>query len=248
MGLAKGFVDVNRWLSQCVLKRFHHLASGGDYKGAVLKELKDFIAKKRRCRVLEAGGIDRPLLKNSPDITYTGLDIEYRERCREIYDNFIIQSIEDRLPGKYDLICSFTLLEHVRDNTRAIGTIYDALEPGGMMVHYVPSGLHPYSLLIRLVGPKLSLALLRRLHPDVIGQSGYPAYFDQCTVGAMDRLCRMTGFTDVRFSCYYRANFYFEVFFPAFLAVTLWEEFCRLLGLKMFCSGFVITGKKGAKE
>ena len=245
MGLVKGFVNVNRWLSQYVLRRFHRLASGGDYKGAVLKELKDFIGTRKHCHVLEAGGIDRPLLKKSPVITYTGLDIEYREQCREIYDNFIIQSIEDRLPGKYDVICSFTLLEHVRDNTRTIRTIHDALEREGMMIHYVPGGLHPYSLLIRLLGPRLSVALLTKFHPDVIGQSGYPAYFDHCTVGAMDRLCRRAGFTDVAFSCYYRANFYFEVFFPAFMTVTLWEDFCRLLNLKTFCSGFVITAKKG---
>jgi SAM-dependent methyltransferase len=214
----------------------------------MLRELEHFIDTHEPCRVLEAGGIDRPLLKKSSAFNYTGLDIEYREKCRQIYDDFIVQSIETPLPGSYNLICSFTLLEHVRNNRRAFNTMYDALVQGGMMVHYVPGGWHPYALVIRLLGPRLSIKILSRLHPEVIGQSGYPAYFDHCTVGKMEQLCRETGFKNITFSCYYRANFYFEVFFPAFLFVTLWEDFCRLLGLKTFCSGFIVTARKGSVQ
>lgn len=244
MGLIKGFININRLLSRRIVKSLPHLATGGDYKGNVLKVIEGFIKSKDHCSILEAGGIDRPLLKRSQAISYTGLDIEYREQCREIYDNFIVQSIEERLPDKYDIICSFTLLEHVRDNRQAISAMYNALVQGGLMVHYVPCGLHPYALIIRLLGPRLSVALLRRFHPDVIGQSGYPSYFDHCTCCAMRRLCREAGFTNITFSFYYRANFYFEVFSPAFLVVTLWEDICRLLGLTTFCSGFVITAQR----
>ena len=66
--------------------------------------------------MLEIGGIDRPLLERSSRFRYDGLDIEYREQCEDIYDNFYVQSTEKSIENKYDLIISMTLLEHVRDN------------------------------------------------------------------------------------------------------------------------------------
>lgn len=226
------------------MARFPSLATGGDFNGELKGLIGDFIRATPDCRVLEAGGIDRPLLERSPGFTYHGLDIEYRPRCREVYDAFWVRSIEEPLPAAFDIVCSFTLLEHVGDNRKAIRAMFDGLSPGGMIAHFVPNGLHPYSIIIRLLGPKRSVALLKRFHPETIGKSGYPAYFDHCTVPAMRKLCREAGFEEPAFSCYYRANFYFEVFFPAFLLVTLWENLCRAAGLERFCSGFVMRARK----
>ena len=244
MRLVKYFLDINRSFSRWLLAQFPSLATGGNYKGELLGILETFISEKANCRVLEAGGIDRSLLKKSSYIEYDGLDIEERDRCKDIYNNFYVQSIEEKLPQEYDLICSFTLLEHVPDNRKALKAMYDSLSAGGVMAHYVPGGLHPYSIIIRLLGPKLSMRLLNKFHPEVIGLSGYAAYFDKCTVKQMTLLCRELGFNDIRVSCYYRANYYFEVFFPAFFLVTLWENICRCFGWESFCSGFVIRASK----
>jgi len=242
--LFKVFIEMNRRASRAFLRRFPRFAGNDDYRKPVVTALEDFVRKRKNSRVLEAGGIDRPLLTKSSLFSYAGLDIEFREQCTEVYDMFIVQSIEEPLSQTFDLICSMTLLEHVRDTEKALRSMYNALAPGGLMVHYVPSGLHPYSIILRLLGPRLSLALLQKMHPDIIGQSGYPAFFNRCTVGSMARLCKKQGFSDITFTCFYRANFYFEVFFPAFLLVAVWEEICRAMGLTAFCSGFIMKARK----
>jgi hypothetical protein len=50
MRLVKGFVNINRWLSQGMVKRFPRLATGGDYKGGMSQELEDFIITKKTPR------------------------------------------------------------------------------------------------------------------------------------------------------------------------------------------------------
>lgn len=194
--------------------------------------------------VLEAGGIDRPLLAKESGMSYHGLDIEYRERCDEIYDAFHVQSIEAPLPGSYHLIVSLTLLEHVRDNRAAIAAMYRALETGGAAMHYVPSKYHPYSLVLRLVGPRLQKVLIRYLRPEAQEVAGYPAYFHLCSPGEMKEAFEEQGFSAVTVRPFYRAADYFNFFVPFYLLVVLWENICERLGLEQLCSGFVITGRK----
>ena len=99
--------------------------------------------------VLEIGGIDRPLLKKSSLYKYLGMDIDFRPDCNLVYDEFFVQSIEEKFTERSDLIISKTLLEHVKDNKKSITNMHEALNDGGLMVHYVPSKYHPYSLLLR---------------------------------------------------------------------------------------------------
>ena len=66
--------------------------------------------------ILEAGGIDRPMLGKSERYTYAGLDIDEKANCHEVYDELLVQSIESSVPGDYDLVISKILLEHVADN------------------------------------------------------------------------------------------------------------------------------------
>jgi hypothetical protein len=105
--------------------------------------------------VLDVGGIDRPLLKKSQKYLYYGLDIEYRNKCDVVYDTFIVQSIEKPIPCKVNLIISYTLMEHVRDNETAVLEMFKALFEGGECHHYIPSKWHPYSMGLRLFGYKI---------------------------------------------------------------------------------------------
>lgn len=192
-------------------------------------------------RVLEVGGIDRPLLKKSDSYVYHGIDIEEQETCHQKYDHFLVQSIEDPVPGSYDLIISITLLEHVPDNSASILSMRNALGPGGEMHHYVPSKWHPYSIALRIIGPTLQRKLIPVLRPGAEDVTGYPAFFSHCTVLSMTQLCDEVGFTEIRATPYYRANDYFSFFLPLFILVSLFENLCRILDLRLFCSGFIIS-------
>ena len=194
--------------------------------------------------VLEVGGIDRPFLSKGSGYRYVGMDTEEKPRCHEVYDGFIVQSIEQPISGFFGLIMSITLLEHVPDNHASIKNIFDALRPGGATHHYVPGKRHPYALALRMVGPTWQKKLIRILRPDSVEETGYAAYFDRCSTYQMRRVFEEVGFLGIEVRAFYRANDYFAFFFPAFLLVTGFENLCRILGMRYFASGFVISGRK----
>jgi SAM-dependent methyltransferase len=196
---------------------------------------------------LEVGGIDRPLLHKQQHFVYDGLDIEDKQACRSIYDHFYAQSVESEITGTYDAVVSVTLLEHIPDNGAAMRSMYQALNDNGVAVHYVPSKYHPYALLLRLVGPSLQRRLIAHLRPWAADVTGYRAYFHRCSPGSMTQLMMQTGYSEVQTTCFYRANDYFHFFVPLFVAVSLYENICRILGLKRLCSGFIIMAKKGGE-
>lgn len=238
------FITFNRTLSKSFSKNHSAFFKSDNYKDKMLEIIRSFIDTHASARILEAGGVDRPLLEKSSKIRYEGLDIEFRPACSKIYDAFFVQSIEEPLAGPYDLVCSYTLLEHVKNNDRAVQNMFSALKPGGLIVHYLPSKYHPYALVARVLGPALSARLLRTTHPENNGIAGYPSYFHKCTPSELTGLCRGIGFQKVEVIAFYRANAYFEVFFPLYLLVTLWENICRRFRWTLLCSGFILIAAK----
>ena len=142
------------------------------------------------------------------------------------------------------MIISITVLEHVPDNASAARAMFGALKPGGTMHHYVPSKWHPYSVALRLVGPSLQKKLIAILRPEAVAVTGYPAFFDHCSPGDMERLLQQAGFGDIRIKAFYRASDYFAFFLPAYLAVVLFEALCEACGWRLFASGFVISAAR----
>ena len=86
--------------------------------------------------------------------------------------------------------------------------------------------------------------LIKLLRPEAAEVTGYPAFFDECSPNEMRRLFEASGFVDVDIRAFYRANDYFDFFFPAYLLVTAFEDLCRLLRWRFWCSGFVISAVK----
>jgi SAM-dependent methyltransferase len=197
-------------------------------------------------RVLEVGGVDRPLLKRGEGFTYVGLDIDDKSECYEVYDSFMVQSVEEPIEGPYDAIVSITVLEHVPDNRAAVHSMFDALVPGGVVHHYMPGKGHPYALVLRLVGPGWQKRLIRTTRPESEAITGYPTYFDHCTATAMTALLTEVGFVDIDVDVHYSANDYFSFFLPAFVGVAAFENVCRRLSWSYFASGFVVSATRPA--
>ena len=155
-----------------------------------------------------------------------------------------MQSIEEPIPRAYDLIVSIGVLEHVSDNTLSLAQMHQALRTGGCIVHYAPCKYHPYSLLLRLVGPRIQKRLIRILRPWAAQVTGYPAFFDKCSPREMKRISGALGFREIRVVPFFRANDYFRFFAPAYILVTLLEEISKKLKWEQLCSGFIITARK----
>jgi SAM-dependent methyltransferase len=245
--MVKSFIRANRKASEDLIQKFPSFFSISDsYNKELMLRIRRAIARDNKPVILEAGGIDRPLLEKSDDYVYVGLDIENKERCYDVYDQFIVQSIEQPVDGCFDVIISKTLLEHVPDNKASIKSMYNSLKPGGTMHHYIPAKWHPYSIALRLVGPTLQRKLIARLRPAAVDVTGYQAFFNHCSVGQMKRLCKKAGFIDVDVKPYFRANDYFAFLVPMFIMDTFFENICQAFNLSLFCSGFVLSAKRPA--
>lgn len=248
--LLSRFIRLNRQASSFLARQMSGIFGGVDCYKPLVDQITDGLASRHNPVVIEVGGVDRPILKKASTFTYVGVDIDYKDRCDSVYDGFITQSIEDPLSEQGDLIISNTLLEHVPDNNRAIASIFGALRCGGETHHYMPSKWHPYSVLLRIIGPKLQVRMIALLRSEASDVSGYPAYFSHCSPAAMKSLFERHGFVEVEVKCFYRANDYFAFFTPAYIFVSLYENFCSVFGLRFLSSGFVIsavrpaTGKK----
>ena len=234
------FVNSNRSICRSLENRFTKQDSSTGYRSLLLARINAAVGPNTNS-ILEVGGIDRPLLRKSPQYRYLGLDLDATESCERIYDTFMIGSIESPLKVTVDMIISITLLEHVPDNRSAMRSIFNGLNPGGSMHHYLPSANHPYAICLRLVGPRLQRLLIRWLRPGSQEVTGYPAYFDHCTPRKMLHLCESTGFQQIQVKSLYDASDYFAFFVPCWVLAALFDRICRTLRLSAFCSGFVLS-------
>lgn len=242
--MLKRFIAANRSAASWLERVLPSVFAGESYKEELGRRIARDIESNHPNLILEAGGIDRPLLERGRGFTYVGLDIEEKSECYLIYDKFHVSSIETPLTLYADMVISITLLEHVRDNSAAVNTIFSALKPGGRTHHYVPSKWHPYSIALRVVGPVLQKRLIAVLRPNAVEVTGYPAYFNRCSPGEFENLLRQQGFVNIELVTFYRANDYFAFFLPAYLMVSIFENLCALLKWRIFASGFIVSATR----
>jgi len=245
INLIKSFIKLNRFYCRQLEKNFPNFFGDPDNYNEDIKKLIDSYIKDNLPRsILEAGGVNRPILKKSNDYIYFGLDIDDQPSYHNIYDTFLFQSIEKPLDQKFDLIISKTLLEHVPDNTKSLKVIYDALQNNGMMMHYIPCKYHFYSMILRMIGPKLQKFLIHYLRPETESVTGYPVFFNKCSSHSMENLCNNIGFRKVEIKTYYRATDYFSFFVPVFMIIAIFENLFKFFDLKVFASGIILVAKK----
>jgi hypothetical protein len=110
-------------------------------------------------------------------------------------------------------------------------------------VHYIPSKYHFYSLCLRIVTPKVQKILIKHLRPEA-SDTGYAAFFDNCSPNQMKKLFYRQGFKSVEVIPYYKATDYFAFFLPAYLVVAVFENLFEYFGASSFSSGFIIHAVK----
>jgi hypothetical protein len=246
--MLKTVISYNRVASEALSRRFPQVFGVSvQYHAELIARIKRCINTFDRPNILEVGGIDRPLLSKNDKYFYDGLDIQSKQQCLEIYDHFIVQSIEEPISQRYDVIISRTLLEHVPNNKASVKNMFASLKYSGQTHHYIPSKWHPYSVALRIIGPRLQKKLIPMLRPAAIDVTGYPAYFDHCSVNQMKSMFLKAGFTKIDIMPVYRANDYFAFFVPFYIVVSFFENICRVFDLTLFCSGFIISAERPAK-
>lgn len=166
--------------------------------------------------ILDVGAGKRPTL--TPDLrpegsTYVGLDVEADELAVAppgSYDEIVVADITKPMPdyeGRFDLVISFMVFEHVTPMEGAVEQLGRMLKPGGSVVLIFAGGRSLFATLNRVIPHRLSVFLLHRL----LGRrpaNVFVAHYDSCTATGMERLFQ--GWSAVGVTPFFRGAIYFR--------------------------------------
>lgn len=168
-------------------------------------------------RVLDVGSGARPAIapdQRPPGCVYVGLDVSADELHRAApgaYDDLIVGDICARLPsteGRFDLVVSWQVLEHVPSMSAALATQRAALVPGGRMVAMLSGAWSVQALAARVVPYRASTWLQARLLGSV-PEDKFPTRYDGCTARSLRSILQAGGWTSWEVEPHYRSGGYF---------------------------------------
>ena len=166
--------------------------------------------------VLDVGSGRRPTIPVDArpiGVRYVGLDIssdELRAAPPGSYDETHVADVETPLPelaGRFDLIVSWQVLEHVRDMAATLSTLQGYLRPKGVMVLEFTGKWSIPGVLGRIVPARLGrwgLVHLVRRRPEGI----FPAHFDHCSASELRAF--LAGASDIRIEPRFSGAGYFR--------------------------------------
>jgi 2-polyprenyl-3-methyl-5-hydroxy-6-metoxy-1,4-benzoquinol methylase len=249
--MIRQFINWNRGASERVRTAVARLVPGCradgqlDFRDRVLPGL-----LRPGMRVLDVGGGKFPGIplatKQSLGLHVTGLDIsasELKQAPPGAYDGIVVGDVATvELAGSYDLIFSRAVLEHVSDPVRALANLASVLAPGGVMAHAVPCRNASFAVLNRWLGNRLGRQLLFAVFPEKRKNSGFPAFYRDCTPSGLSRACQRLGL-EVEILPYYRSD-YTSFFVPAYVVFTLMQASVCALGLEDLSEVFAILARR----
>jgi SAM-dependent methyltransferase len=165
------------------------------YHGNAFQPFDDFIDRALRpgARILDIGAGRRPMLdpdRRPPGCHYVGLDVSAPELALAppgSYDETWARDVTTHVPdldGRFDLIVSWQVLEHVKPMESAIANIHRYLAPGGRFVALLSSSYAVFAILNRLIPDRLGKLLIERLMHREPG-TVFTAYYDRCWYSAL---------------------------------------------------------------
>ncbi len=166
--------------------------------------------------ILDVGSGARPTVPSDQrpaGCTYVGLDVSGDELERAgpgAYAQTVVGDISSELPelaGRFDLVLSWQVLEHVPSLSRALATQRAALVPGGQMVALLSGAFAIYALAARVIPYRISTPLQARLL-SIVPEDKFPTHYDGCTDRRLQVLLREGGWSSWEIEPRYKAGGY----------------------------------------
>lgn len=181
--------------------------------------LRSLVSQYPNADILELGGGRRPSfrLADMPGNlkSYTVNDISEAELSLvpDGYDKacFDVSGDASAFEGRYDVVFSRFLAEHVKDGTAMHRNVYKVLKPGGVAFHLIPTLYALPFVINRLLPENIGQKLLEIFSPRREISPKFPAYYSQCygDTQAMRRLFKDIGYNRVVIRNFY-GHFYYE--------------------------------------
>ncbi|HTU14860.1 MAG TPA: class I SAM-dependent methyltransferase [Solirubrobacterales bacterium] len=147
------------------------------------------------CAVLDIGSGRHPAIRpdDRPEsVRYVGLDLSRDEldaAGEAAYTETVAAdatSLRPELTGRFDLVISWQVLEHVRDLEATVGNIREYLKPGGLFVALFSGSWSAFGVINRVlpdrIGSKLVDRAMKRTERNI---PVFPAHYDRCSQRAL---------------------------------------------------------------
>jgi len=184
--------------------------------------------------ILDLGAGRNPTIPQDerPDgTTYVGLDLSREEIAAApagSYDEHAaadIGTLQDQLVGRFDLIVSWQVLEHVCDLGAAMVCIRAYLKPGGTFVAMFSGSRSAYALINRVVPFYVGARVVAKVMQRGPSNPVFAAYYDRCHASALHNM--LTSWSSVRIEPFFRGADYFQFSRPlsrAYIAFENWAS------------------------
>ena len=212
----------------------HWKASRDDYQDRLLGLIESY----PRPDVLELGGGRRPsfALSDMPDNmeSYTVNDISenelallppgYHKAC------FDVSGDASAFAGRYDVVFSRFLAEHVGDGPALHRNVWQVLKPGGVAFHLIPT-LYASPFVVNRLLPEVATGkMLTKFFPSRKSKlPKFPAFYSMC-YGDTERMRK--AFVDIGYSKVEIREFYGHFYYDAIPGLRQLEGFVSALAAK----------------
>ncbi len=193
-----------------------HRAARDGYKDRV----KALLGSRPGLRVLELGGGCWPMfsLDELPatvaSYTLNDIDPDLLARAPAGYETacFDVTGDMQGFAGRFDVVFSQFLAEHVRDGYRFHRNVHDLLAPGGTAIHLNPTLFAPPFVINKLMPERATQALVNAFRRERIrrGYPKFPAHYSYCWANEekMRRRLRPIGFERISVRPFYGHPYY----------------------------------------
>jgi 2-polyprenyl-6-hydroxyphenyl methylase/3-demethylubiquinone-9 3-methyltransferase len=148
--------------------------------------------------ILDVGSGRRPTIAPAdrpPGCRYVGLDVSAAELAAAPSGSYDEMWVADAtipvaaLEGRFDLVVSFQVLEHVRSLDRAVACFHSYLRPNGHFIGQFSGTFSFFGLANRVIPDRLTAWLVDRL-TDRSADSVFPAHYHHCWDRQIRRILR----------------------------------------------------------
>ena len=199
-------------------------------------------------RVLDVGSGARPAIPRElrPEgCHYVGLDVSAWELDRagaDAYDERLVGDIcarLDSITGRFDLVLSWQVLEHVASMRAALATQHTALVPGGRMVAMLSGAWSIHALAARVIPYRVSTWLQMRLLGSP-PEDKFPTRYDACTDRALRRLLAEGGWDSWEVVPRYRSGIYLSFSRPLQRGYVAYESWAAQAPRRSLATHYII--------